>query len=377
MSPPTPVAHDSAQGPESAHFLPIPSTKPQIVFVDTLENTQNIAKWDLWSSPALSSGEWHPPRTSPPFEVRSIENKGMGMVASRAIKAGELVISEMPTFVIRGTLEEPDLKQGIIHSAAWDLLAPERREALLSLANSFAPEDQAHVPGTHSTNWYHSSITERVEPDHALDVHSLYETLSRANHTCSPNVQYSFHWDIFSGQFHALRDIEAGEEISIQYWALLVDWEERQKDLVDHFRFSCTCGPCSLTGEARAQSDKRRTFLSDLADPPFEYGFSAAVLEDLRRALNGDTVPSISGEGTSPEETLAKVKQGLQYAEEENILAHIPRMQLWSAALLVQLGRKEEAKEWALKGRDGIIRVEGDDSYNAKYFAKVVRDAFE
>lgn len=296
------------------------------------------------------------------------------MVASRAIKTGELILSEMPTFVIRGTLEEPDLKEGIIHKAAWDLLDPQRREVLLSLSNSFAPEDQAHVPGIHSTNWYHSSITERVDPEHGLDIHSLYETLSRANHSCSPNTQYTFHWDIFSGQFHALRDIEAGEEISIQYWALLVDWETRQKDLVDHFRFQCTCAPCSFTGEAREQSNRRRDYLCGLSDPPLEYGFTAVDLEELSQALNGKTEPSVAGDGVTREEMLEKIRQGIAYAEEEELFAHIPRMQLWSAALLMQLGKNDEAKEWARKGRDGIARVEGHDSYNTKYWANALRD---
>ncbi|KAF2177953.1 hypothetical protein K469DRAFT_601350, partial [Zopfia rhizophila CBS 207.26] len=45
---------------------------------------------------------------------------------------------------------------------------------------------------------------------------------------------------------HAVRDIEAGQEITILYLASTLGYEERQRFLREKFKFECECKLCSL-----------------------------------------------------------------------------------------------------------------------------------
>lgn len=80
----------------------------------------------------------------------------------------------------------------------------------------------------------------------------LYKTLSYANHSCWPNMQFSVpaagsHDALRANQagwFTALRNIRAGEEITINYKEDIVDLVERRKILYRVYGFHCACTVC-------------------------------------------------------------------------------------------------------------------------------------
>ncbi|XP_059268549.1 histone-lysine N-methyltransferase SMYD3 isoform X2 [Mustela nigripes] len=70
----------------------------------------------------------------------------------------------------------------------------------------------------------------------------LYPSMSLLNHSCDPNCSI-----VFNGPhllLRAVRDIEAGEELTICYLDMLMTSEERRKQLRDQYCFECDCFRC-------------------------------------------------------------------------------------------------------------------------------------
>ena len=72
--------------------------------------------------------------------------------------------------------------------------------------------------------------------------------------SCSPNTNFEFSLGSFSLQFHALRDIKAGEEIFVSYTDVDAPVAERRERLAP-YGFTCVCTACSC---ATPESDKFR-----------------------------------------------------------------------------------------------------------------------
>jgi SET and MYND domain-containing protein len=70
----------------------------------------------------------------------------------------------------------------------------------------------------------------------------LYPTAALLNHSCSPNCVVVF--DGTKIKVRAIQNVAVGEEVTIPYVEVGVAKEERQKDLQDHFYFTCQCNKC-------------------------------------------------------------------------------------------------------------------------------------
>ena len=72
---------------------------------------------------------------------------------------------------------------------------------------------------------------------------NLYELLSRANHSCRPNIRVL--WDGDEAVVVALRDIARGEELRVAYKpAAGFTTQERRERLQMHYNFVCRCDLC-------------------------------------------------------------------------------------------------------------------------------------
>jgi len=77
-----------------------------------------------------------------------------------------------------------------------------------------------------------------IQIDESLHIDGTPESNAYLNHSCAPNTYVDW-----KGLFlRALRDIEAGEELTCNY--LTTDWEL-------HERFVCTCGAPTCFGEIK------------------------------------------------------------------------------------------------------------------------------
>ncbi|KAL1726137.1 hypothetical protein EV714DRAFT_255167 [Schizophyllum commune] len=214
------------------------------------------------------------------------QGKGLGVFATRDIGPGELIIAERPLLMIPLGVPTAEnipahftMRQMIQASLAeWEKalemlverMLPERREAFMKLANSHTTDGSGPILGRIRTNGIAAS---------GLHYQGKRGPEGRFSATCeprscSPNARYTFNKLTFTSRLRAVRDIKAGEEITITYSRLDVPSVERQKDLAP-YGFVCTCDAC----KGAAESDARRAKIPSDIRPALKRGRIEPLLD--------------------------------------------------------------------------------------------------
>lgn len=122
----------------------------------------------------------------------------------------------------------------------------------------------------------------------------VFETYSRLNHSCRPNVMNN--WDSKTQRLyvHALCDIAVGEELTTAYVDVLLRRKERQEILKGHYAFECTCKACVATKEEVLQSDTRRIWLSYFDQSMSQEGLMAKPFQNLAKVGPDGQTPCLA-----------------------------------------------------------------------------------
>jgi len=80
------------------------------------------------------------------------------------------------------------------------------------------------------------------------------------NHSCLPNAIYRYYGDFMA--ITALKDIKAGEEITIAYAPTEFSFEERNV-ICNSFNFTCLCGLCRIDRVEKAAIHQKRKIITD------------------------------------------------------------------------------------------------------------------
>ncbi|KAK0463025.1 uncharacterized protein EV420DRAFT_1639111 [Desarmillaria tabescens] len=211
------------------------------------------------------------------YNISSAPGKGLGMFASRKIKMGDLTADERPLMVVplvpvglsvapvREGMTKEEKNQAIqdhsegITRRVFEFMHEESRKKFMELHNSHTDDGSGPTMGVIRTNGYGLGdelkdetgtveLLSKSSPDEKLKkmigkYTSVYNMLSRVNHSCSPNTHRKFYMSSFSMQLRAARDIEEGEEILTTYTEVLLPAAERAKELAS-YGIQCTCRAC-------------------------------------------------------------------------------------------------------------------------------------
>ena len=246
--------------------------------------------------------DWKTHKSScPPFTIREVPGKGRGMVATRRIKAGQIVLEETS----RITLELPS--GAVVYQGGMAQGSPV--EKLRSQFNKLDADTRDKILGLHDPaeniktllkqkinveklcgknhNFHHWKVNAqdngskllrifmdaniKICPEPALynpGECGLYQDISFINHSCNPNVFWTWVMgDFRRKQVRALKKIEKDEEISANYWECedvnLGSREFRQKFMLENHGFLCKCSECSLEGKALEDNDRLRAEARD------------------------------------------------------------------------------------------------------------------
>jgi hypothetical protein len=196
----------------------------------------------------------------------SIPGKGRGLVANRKIKIGTRVLSEEPLFA-KGISDWEFTSKDTLNFYLRNLqsLHPFDFMSYLELHSYVSPSRKASFEQSRQVKW------DRMNP-HEWKLLGIFwanhiDTLlflqgSFFNHSCMPNVFFSWNHNTSRGNFHALRDVERGEELCIsylpKYW---YDISQRQEFLEQSYGFKCTCELCVDTELAQKRAKKRAILL--------------------------------------------------------------------------------------------------------------------
>jgi len=259
-------------------------------------------------------------------EVQEMDGKGKGTLATKAIKACDIVMAETPLVrTAMSNTEAPDFEARV--GAHMETLAKADLEAFMGLVCPF-PEIAPH------RIWQVNHFTVDGED-------TVYETISRINHSCIPNCAHAFDQATQKGQIRALRDIAVGEEITITYCDLLMPASQRKAHLSYYYKFDCACDACLTPGDL---SDTRRAKLSDCL-------YMMSPLVDKFRAVqnNGETSPQKVKEAVEARKIgIREAGMILRLVDSEGLAGVSDRVHhACDAATFLLIGHPDYQKRWA------------------------------
>ncbi|KAK3680889.1 hypothetical protein B0T22DRAFT_474324 [Podospora appendiculata] len=220
--------------------------------------------------------------TGPPYEIRAIPGKGKGLVATRDIAKGQVIMADTAAVIVDGAVERratPEDFEALMRRAVEQvprveqILALSTNPTTTTTKSTTAGADSLHVD-IFRNNAYGIVVGER-------SYSVMYPGVARANHACRPNAIKPSNDAISTALLVAIRDITAGEEITISYIEPLPS-QARKAKLLRTWGFTCTCSLCTSPPAEQAASDVRRATIesiapSDIADKMENSDFLSAV----------------------------------------------------------------------------------------------------
>ncbi|KAF7362275.1 Aldehyde dehydrogenase [Mycena venus] len=275
---------------------------------------------------------------TPTFRMIDVPGKGRGLVSSRALKMGDLILSERPLFVAargvpvpfpptftREQIMQYHLKElEKLYEISVNRMCPEDKAALMALRNCHKEDGSGPLVGIVRTN---GMALEGLRPsvkDETRDYSAICKDISRLNHSCSPNTAPRFHLPSFSWRLYAVRNIAEGEELTFQYITVDCPAAKRQQALKP-YDFVCTCPACTDP----AASDPRRAAISAF-DAAHSGMLTSSFLDDALIAKCRTQIDLI-------------VREGL-----EHLLLHFDVVKLLMQGCIAY-GDAQGASEWAAK----------------------------
>ncbi|RMZ76526.1 hypothetical protein DV738_g4913, partial [Chaetothyriales sp. CBS 135597] len=326
------------------------------------------------------------------FEVRQAGIKGFGIFARQRIARGSRILSERPLLLV-------DQKEINILAAASRLSKAEldtllglsvnkaKRESLWNLVDALFQSAQLPLSkkGRRSIQqrrdilacFYNNNFALSLSPPHRDDgtntintatktsaARGVFPTIARLNHSCIPNAQGNFNRNVDEGSFtiHALREIAAGEEITVSYLHdELASHEERQHWLHRVYGFWCQCGICAGGDEAH-RSHKRRQRLRDELSKAF-----APTTPLLSDSLGLSGPPNTAAVGNAAQMDISASRQLVNltietYEQEGLVGGELASLYGVAAALADSAGDHGEAMRLGARSMELERDAAGEDS---------------
>ncbi|BGP02161.1 SET domain-containing protein [Rhodotorula toruloides] len=256
-----------------------------------------------------------------PFQLVVDPHKGVKAVAARTLKAGELILTEAPLFILNDDLSEPTV------AAVVSSLSLDEQAVFYALANSL-PELGRHR-GRVETNAF--ALTNDYGTDAGV---SLLPLSSRFNHSCRPNICRTWDDAAQCERLVACEAVAAGVELCISYGTLFKPRIQRLSILQKKYRFTCACPACAV--------------------PPAE-----SLQSDLRRCTIGHVGTALSSLKHDPIALIELAKQGLSLLEAEGLAIGRSRLAHRAYRAAVVAGDKQASIAWAQKFLEVNAREEG------------------
>lgn len=230
--------------------------------MSVLQNAENLSIINPGSKaldpqdPQVETGDEGRSANSTPqdkyLEVKSTPDRGLGVFATRKIKAGTLILSEQSLLSLCKD-EEDD------HSAV------EREFMKLSRADQrkypkLFDAEKSRMPRVASIYYSNCYNLDSLAPD-GKGGSAIGNLASRFNHSCIANAQFSYDFDHKQMMFYAIRDIPRGREVCSNYEKNVFETATRRiQKLRMYYGFGCGCEACQGgdKNEFWGRSDERR-----------------------------------------------------------------------------------------------------------------------
>jgi len=224
------------------------------------------------------------------IDVRSAGAKGLGVFAKKLIPRGTRIFSERPLLTIHGhdastlypavkLLSTKDRDAFMALSSFRDretdfmrwsvVLAHTAQNTISSLLGGLVGKKAFSPPNKRN------SLKDHVE---ALSIFrsnsfnisprlgtSLFPKIARLNHSCLPNAQGNFNEPLGRFNVHATRDIEADEEVSLNYLPETGALRNVRVDKLSRgYGFDCVCPACDMDGKRGKDGEEKRLAMNEV-----------------------------------------------------------------------------------------------------------------
>lgn len=216
------------------------------------------------------------------YEIRHAGAKGLGVFATKCIPSGTRIMAEKVLLAVRAENDVFAASRALSQANRKRLMqlsvSPVKRSSVLSWTEaayhsarqtlydilSVARRDGeagASVPTLQCIADYPNilSIFRNNNFDIGSGTQAVFDQICRHNHACVPNAQGNFNTALGCFTIHAVRPIDADQEIMLSY---LVEHgalrESRQRRLRDHYGFICDCPACDAASQKSKDSEQRR-----------------------------------------------------------------------------------------------------------------------
>ncbi|KAK4462951.1 SET domain-containing protein 5 [Cladorrhinum samala] len=276
------------------------------------------------------------------FYEKQLPGKGMGLIANRTIRKGEIIMQRTPSLLIQAKAHvylDREVREKLYEAALGRLPEPTRRKFLRQYG------DTAYMKV--DKNAFRLEVDGR-EP---LSEHfAVFPDVSRMNHDCRPNIHYRI--TNLTHTTVAVRDIHPGEELTVSYIYGRLVRSKRQTRLSDSWGFDCTCSQCTLPELESMASDARVREISRLEKE----------IED-KMARNG-------GREVKPEMAGRLVKLYL----DERLEAYMAPTYTRAALIYSMFGDEEKATEYAREAVAALEREYGSHATDADSMRELLAD---
>jgi hypothetical protein len=187
------------------------------------------------------------------------------------------------------------------------------------------------------------------------DSEGLQTSICLINHACDNNAQKNWNEEIKRHTVHALRDICEGEEITIYYLGVYMNYKARQEALQEKFGFMCVCRLCFLPPEQSQESDRRLDEINRL--------------DVLISQAGGERISS------SPLQILRYVDQQVRLYNEQGLDdSSFPRAFLDAAQIAIANGDLARGRIFMERAVSGWATSHGDDSTEVIKYRAITQD---
>ena len=214
------------------------------------------------------------------YRQEEIAGKGRGLVATTTLLVGTVLITEQPLIVA----EKAD-KTEIV--AAFQRLSEEKKEQVLSLydfGSALANQNEMEVKIIRI--FCGNSIDLCAHEEMNINKSGLYPTISLVNHSCVPNVVWSWMLTDCSRrakQVKVIRVIKEGEEILASYCGVgeIFPTKAERRIFLRFWQFTCQCKICSLTGDELKANDEARKKITNFHEDVTSFARAGLLTQSL------------------------------------------------------------------------------------------------
>ncbi|KAH6691493.1 hypothetical protein F5X68DRAFT_229346 [Plectosphaerella plurivora] len=313
-----------------------PGTASDLVGSGALSDTESYLPLSISPPRIFAPGPVFDFSGVPAYEVRDLPGKGKGVIAVRRIEKGEVLMLDYPAILAAADFA----------SAAWT----KTQERLLQVAVSQLPRQtqrrvldlamsQTDLDSDMAVGDVFATNTCSVVLGNGVRFLGLFPEVSRMNHDCVPNAYYRLSPMTLTMQVVSYRQINPGEEVTINYASLGMPYTVRREYLEANYGFTCGCALCKAPKAKRAESDARRMRLA------------RARQEMSKAGKRGDAARAIVRAG----EALAEV------AVEDGLGPLAWDFYAKMSGYHLELGQHDEAMAVAARALEGMVQLDGPD----------------